>query len=138
MGFVALFIVCHLPRLFINIYELANLERIKECNDLKVIVMFAVSNFLLAVNSSVNVLVYAYRSKDYREVCKKLIVPLVSLLIQAHGLLEAAKDPAAEDLQESLKTSTSTERCINISLDIALTLACVVSEWFKILHMPFI
>ena len=74
MGFVALFIVCHLPRLFINIYELVNLERIKECNDLKVILMFAVSNFLLAVNSSVNVLVYAYRSKDYREACKKLLV----------------------------------------------------------------
>ena len=35
--------------------------------------MFAVSNFLLTINSSVNVLVYAYKSKDYRKACKKLI-----------------------------------------------------------------
>ena len=62
-----------LTRLFINIYELTKLERIKECSDIQgVLVMFAVSNFLLTVNSSVNVLVYAYKSRDYRKACKKL------------------------------------------------------------------
>ena len=58
----------HLCRLFINIYELVMLERIKECNDMQgILLMFAVSNFLLTINSSVNVLVYAYKSKDYRK-----------------------------------------------------------------------
>ena len=58
----------HLCRLFINIYELAMLERIKECNDTQgILLMFAVSNLLLTINSSVNVLVYAYKSKDYRK-----------------------------------------------------------------------
>ena len=60
-------------RLFINIYELAMLERIKECDDTQgILLMFAVSNFLLTINSSVNVLVYAYKSKDYRKTCMKL------------------------------------------------------------------
>ena len=58
----------HLCRLFINIYELVMLERITECNDTQgILLMFAVSNFLLTINSSVNVLVYAYKSKDYRK-----------------------------------------------------------------------
>ena len=58
----------HPCRLFINIYELAMLERIKECDDTQgILLMFAVSNFLLTINSSVNVLVYAYKSKDYRK-----------------------------------------------------------------------
>ena len=63
----------HLCRLFINIYELVMLERIKECNDTQgILLMFALSNFLLTINSSVNVLVYAYKSKDYRKACIKL------------------------------------------------------------------
>ena len=62
-----------LHRLFINIYELVKLDRIKECNDTQgILIMFAISNFLLTINSSVNVLIYAYKSKDYREACKKL------------------------------------------------------------------
>ena len=70
------------------------------------------------------------------EMCKRLVKPIVSLLIQAQRLLDAAKDPAAEDLQESLKTCGSTDSCVNIILDMALTLASVVSAWLKILHMP--
>ena len=80
-------------------------------------------------------LVTALSAVEEVDVCKRLITPLVSLLIQTHRLLEAAKDPAAEDLQESLQMSRSSERCINIFLDIALTLACVVSAWLKTLHM---
>ena len=46
-------------RLFFNSYELVKLERIKECSDTQgIIIMFAVSNFLLTINSSVNLLVY--------------------------------------------------------------------------------
>ena len=60
-------------RLFFNSYELVKLERIKECSDTQgILIMFAVSNFLLTLNSSVNVLVYVYKSKDYREAFKKL------------------------------------------------------------------
>ena len=63
----------HPCRLFINIYELAMLERIKECDDTQgILLMFAVSNFLLTINSSVNVLVYAYKSKDYRKALMNL------------------------------------------------------------------
>ena len=63
----------HLCRLFINIYELVMLERIKECNDTQgILLMFAVSNFLLTISSSVNLLVYAYKSKDYRKTCMQL------------------------------------------------------------------
>ena len=63
----------HPCRLFINIYELVMLERIKECNDTQgILLMFAVSNFLLTINSSVNVLVYAYKSKDYRKALMNL------------------------------------------------------------------
>ena len=61
-------------RLFFNIYELVKLDLIKECSDMQgFIIMFVVSNFLLTINSSVNVLLaYACKSKDYREACKKL------------------------------------------------------------------
>ena len=65
--------IVYLCRLFINIYELAMLERIKECDDTQgILLMFAVSNFLLTINSSVNVLVYAYKSKDYRKALMNL------------------------------------------------------------------
>ena len=68
--------------------------------------------------------------------CTRLVEPLVSFLLQAHDLLGTARDPAAEDLQESLSNPRSTEGNLGLLLDLTLTIACVVSRWLKILHMP--
>ena len=68
--------------------------------------------------------------------CTSLVEPLVSLLLQAHDLLGTARDPAAEDLQKSLSNPRSNEGNLGLLLDLTLTIACVVSRWLKILHMP--
>ena len=54
-------------------------------------------------------LVTALSAVEEVEVCKRLIEPLVSLLIQAHQLLEAAKDPAA-------KQRPLGEECLDVNL----------------------
>ncbi len=79
-GIVVLFMVCHFLRLLLSIQELFIIDSIIKCYEmgksgLSIWTMFAVqaSSFLLAVNCSVNIMIYVWLSKDFRENFYKII-----------------------------------------------------------------
>ena len=100
MGFILVFLICHSPRLFLNIHELATIRyffsaaaslisnhlphinvcrHAMECQDagqnpfpLWSQIAISLSHVLLAVNSSTNIFIYCFLSSKFREECKKL------------------------------------------------------------------
>ena len=80
MGFVLVFLVCHFPRLALNIHELFNLGEAMRCEDrgrpgfsVWSLVLISISHFLLVVNSSTNILIYCLLSSKFREECALLL-----------------------------------------------------------------
>lgn len=79
MGFILVFLVCHLPRLLLNIHELATIRNAMKCmkadlNPFPLWSTFAISisHVLLAINSSTNIFIYCFLSSKFREECVKL------------------------------------------------------------------
>ncbi|QQP42186.1 Uncharacterized protein FKW44_016772, partial [Caligus rogercresseyi] len=65
MAFILVFLICHLPRLLLNIHELLTIADTMECKkrgiyrfSLLSMVSISVSHFLLVVNSSTNIIIY--------------------------------------------------------------------------------
>jgi hypothetical protein len=80
MGFVLVFLVCHFPRLLLNIHELVTIREALECTDrgqqgfsLWSLVLIHISHFLLVLNSSTNCLIYCLLSSKFREECRALV-----------------------------------------------------------------
>ena len=78
LGFVFVFLICHTPRLFLNIHELIVMEEAMKCQSLRQepfslwsLLLINVSHFLLVLNSSTNILVYCFMSSKFRNECKK-------------------------------------------------------------------
>ena len=78
LGFVFVFLICHTPRLFLNIHELIVMEEAMKCQSLRQepfslwsLLLINVSHFLLVLNSSTNILVYCFMSSKFRDECKK-------------------------------------------------------------------
>lgn len=79
MGFIIVFLVCHLPRLLLNIHELATIRHAMECQangfqgfPLWSGIMISISHLLLAINSATNILIYCCLSSQFRLECKKV------------------------------------------------------------------
>ena len=79
MGFVFVFLICHMPRLFLNIHELIVMEGAMRCQmydhepfSMWSLILINVSHFLLVLNSSTNILVYCFMSSKFRKECNKL------------------------------------------------------------------
>ncbi|XP_040577698.1 uncharacterized protein [Lepeophtheirus salmonis] len=79
MGFVSVFLICHIPRLLLNIHELITIKEYRFCRQhglmgfsLWSLLMIALSHFLLAINSSTNILIYCLLSSKFREECAVL------------------------------------------------------------------
>lgn len=80
MGFVLVFLVCHFPRLLLNIHELITIKEAMMCGEqghhpfsVWSMVTISVSHFLLVLNSATNILVYCLLSSKFREECNKII-----------------------------------------------------------------
>ncbi|TRY63922.1 hypothetical protein TCAL_14299 [Tigriopus californicus] len=79
MGFVLVFLVCHFPRLLLNIHELITIREAMECTNLGEhgfslwsLILISISHFLLVLNSSTNILIYCLLSSKFREECSAL------------------------------------------------------------------
>lgn len=79
MGFILVFLVCHLPRLLLNIHELATIRHAMECQEagekpfpLWSQIAISISHVLLVVNSSTNIFIYCFLSSKFRAECAKL------------------------------------------------------------------
>ena len=78
MGFVFVFLICHMPRLFLNIHELIVMKGAMECQyhhqepfSMWSLILINVSHLLLVLNSSTNILVYCFMSSKFRKECNK-------------------------------------------------------------------
>ena len=79
MGFIFVFLVCHLPRLLLNIHELATLQDSIDCQAAEkeplsflTLASLPCSHLLLVINSSTNIFIYSFMSSKFREECKKV------------------------------------------------------------------
>ena len=79
MGFILVFLVCHLPRLLLNIHELATIQHAMMCQaDGKhpfppwSLITISCSHVLLVINSSTNIFIYCFLSSKFREECTKV------------------------------------------------------------------
>ena len=79
MGFILVFLVCHLPRLLLNIHELATIQHAMECQKVGLqpfplwsLITISLSHVLLVINSSTNIFIYCFLSSKFREECAKL------------------------------------------------------------------
>ena len=79
MGFILVFLVCHLPRLLLNIHELATIQHAMICQSAGMepfpmwsLITISCSHFLLVVNSSTNIFIYCFLSSKFREECAKV------------------------------------------------------------------
>ena len=80
MGFIFVFLICHMPRLLLNIHELIVMKGAMECEkhekepfSMWSLIMINVSHFLLVLNSGTNILIYCWMSTKFRNECSKII-----------------------------------------------------------------
>lgn len=79
MGFIMVFLICHLPRLLLNIHELVTIQHAMECQGrgfhafpLWSHIMISLSHLLLVINSATNILIYCCLSSKFREECRRV------------------------------------------------------------------
>ena len=80
MGFVLVFLLCHSPRLLLNIHELITIKEAMMCGEqghhpfsVWSMITTCISHFLLVLNSATNILVYCLLSSKFREECSKIV-----------------------------------------------------------------
>ena len=85
MAFVLVFLICHMPRLLLNIHELITIKEAMLCSQrnerpfsLWSMITISVSHFLLVINSSTNILVYCLMSSKFREECRSIFRTIVA------------------------------------------------------------
>ena len=80
-GIIIIFLVCHFPRIILNILELATIQRSQVCQEaglpmfsLWSLIMISVSHLLLVFNSATNMIVYCLLSSKFRAECVKTML----------------------------------------------------------------
>lgn len=80
MAIILIFLVCHTPRILLDIRELATVHLASYCNKagryefrMWSLILLNVSHFLLVVNSSVNMVVYCLLGSKFRAQVKKIM-----------------------------------------------------------------
>ena len=80
MIIILVFLVCHAPRIILDINELVNLETSEYCAKIGAvpfsfwsILLLNVSHFLLVMNSSVNMIVYCLLGSRFRSEVRKIM-----------------------------------------------------------------
>ena len=84
MIIILIFLVCHAPRIILDINELATIKISEYCESIGAleysfwsILVLNISHFLLVVNSSVNMIVYCLLGSRFRAEVKKIMDNLV-------------------------------------------------------------
>ena len=80
MIIILVFLVCHAPRIILDINELVNLKKSEYCAKIGAvpfsfwsILLLNVSHFLLVMNSSVNMIVYCLLGSRFRSEVRKIM-----------------------------------------------------------------
>lgn len=83
MGIILIFLICHFPRVMMNIHELAIIHRSASCAEadrpqfsLWSLIMISVSHVFLVLNSATNMIVYCLLSLKFRSECVKILSSL--------------------------------------------------------------
>ena len=77
LGFILVFLICHLPRILLDVHELVTREHYRRCMEFGMMdfpfyisVSIIISNVTLVLSSATNLLIYCSLSSTYRkEVC---------------------------------------------------------------------
>ena len=86
-GIVVVFVVCHSLRGIVYIYILVRLQSVHSCNDagsvtflgpLWFYILFSINGILLAINSSVNMVIYCCINSKFRRHLISLFIPCYS------------------------------------------------------------
>merc|ERR1712142_407346 len=74
VGIVIVFTVCNIPRMVINVFEVFQLALYGDIHNWPewCIILSIFSNLLLVLNSSVNIMIYGWKDKKFREILLKL------------------------------------------------------------------
>ena len=74
LGFIFVFLVCHLPRILIDIHELITREYYKKCKSYRyydfpayITISIVISHVTLVISSATNLLIYCSLSSTYRK-----------------------------------------------------------------------
>lgn len=92
MIIILIFLVCHAPRIILDINELATIKMSEYCASVGKyqysfwsIIVLNISHFLLVVNSSVNMIVYCLLGSRFRAEVKKIIDNIVCWINDTSG-----------------------------------------------------
>lgn len=112
MGIVALFLVCHFPRILLNFYEMVVIESAMECAnqgkrafDVWAMIMTSVSHFLLVFSSSINILFYSVFNAQFRTTAKRLLDQSGLWIRETFAKTRAVKRPNQGQTQAAVLTS---------------------------------
>ena len=79
MIIIFIFLICHSPRIILDIHELMTIKQSEYCNEINEfsysawsVILLSVSHFLLVVNSSVNMIVYCLLGSRFRKEIRKM------------------------------------------------------------------
>lgn len=81
MGYVLVFLICHSPRLLLNLHELTTIRNAMACGRaghktfaVWSLIVMHLSHLLLVINSSINILIYCCLSQKFRVEGKAVLV----------------------------------------------------------------
>ena len=73
LGFILVFLVCHLPRILLDIHELATHEHYQQCREVRLLdfpfyitISIIISHIALVLSSATNLIIYCSLSSTYR------------------------------------------------------------------------
>ena len=79
MIIIFIFLICHAPRIILDIHELMTIKQSEYCNGIGAfsysawsVILLSISHFLLVVNSSVNMIVYCLLGSRFRKEIRKI------------------------------------------------------------------
>jgi len=71
---VLIFVICHTPRLALNMYEVLDMQNIEDCGPpFWAIIIYTVSNTLLTINSALNFFIYFLAGSKFRRTLLTLL-----------------------------------------------------------------
>ena len=104
MSYVVAFLFCNLPRLIVEMYNIANASDIIRCKDRVpawVKYMGQISVMMLVINSSINIMIYTYMSTEFRRELRALF--------KASG-----NSPPTEEQSSGLRSARSATAMTNV------------------------
>ena len=87
MGFILVFLVCHLPRMLLDIHELATMQHYEKCREngfneypLYISISIYISHITLVLSTATNLIIYCSVSPTYRKELRKFFEEINSWL----------------------------------------------------------